>query len=1120
MLSVPIKNRIFPVFLLIISFFIFLIPSSSHGTPIAKQGVLDLSGWDLKKEGNLSFKGEWEFYWKQWVYNENSKKLNNPIFMKVPGKWKGVSTEGEKIGKNGYGSYKLKILLHEQQVGKPLALKMHYAHSAYVFYVNGEKTAENGNIGNTKESSIPWFKPGVIMFDSDSSQVELVFEVSNFHHGSGGLTRLIELGTADAIIAERESSLARDFFLLGTILLMGIYHLFVWSVRRREKSFLYFALFCLFASGYTIFTGERTFSMWWTYINWPLVAKITYLVGFIPFAFFVAYIGEVFKGDVSKKIIRFFFILVSLISVLIIVLPIQLAITVKGYAQFYVLATLIYILYIVIKALIKKRPGSLTVALGLLVFIVTVVHDILLSAHVLKDTDIAPFGVFFFFFSQSFLLSGNFAKAFTRVEEVSEALQQKTSELLHSNEKLKELDQLKDDFLANTSHELRTPLNGIIGLAEVMVETEKKQLEVSYRENLELIISSGKRLSNLINDVLDFSKLKNNQLEVNVKPIDMKVIVQTVRLLLQPLIVQKDLELQLDIPEKLPKVIGDENRVQQILFNLIGNAIKFTEKGVIIIQTELLDEQVTISVKDTGLGISEYQKQFIFKDFEQGSTEIAKKFSGTGLGLSISKKLVELLGSELKLESEVGKGSCFSFSLPVTTEESTEPVIFTDSSITDIMTAKLPAGDFNGDSFHILAVDDELVNQQVIQQFLTLHNYRITLASNGKEALKKLEDQKPDLVLMDIMMPDMSGFDVCKIIRKTYSAIELPVIFLSAKNQSNDLVTGLKLGGNDYISKPFSTEELHARIQIHLQLSELEKELLAINESLEQQVSDRTQELHQSNETLKEQFRELKNMQAQLIQSEKMSSLGTLIAGIAHEINNPAAYVLLGAGNLQRRLDEFQGFLSPLIDEDAPEEMVGHFNQSFQKMFKELTAVHEGIARIEGIVKGLKAFSRSSDAKKARVHLLNELENVVQLVIPQFKEYVSIDLNVPESVEIECFPGLMSQVYMNMLINASQSIREKWRQEPFAGKIEVTAEILPEERLSLSFKDNGLGIENDVINHIFEPFFTTKEPGEGSGLGLSISYGIIEQHHGTIQVDSTPESETVFHIQLPLYMVE
>ena len=391
-------------------------------------------------------------------------------------------------------------------------------------------------------------------------------------------------------------------------------------------------------------------------------------------------------------------------------------------------------------------------------------------------------------------------------------------------ERLQQVDKLKDQFLANTSHELRTPLQGIIGLSEAWQE---KTDDPYLKEDMALITSSGKRLNSLVDDILDFSKLKNFDIDLIRKPINLRVLSDIVLKNNAPLVKGKTLVLVNSIPADLPPADGDENRLQQILYNLVGNAIKFTEEGQITLAAEREAEQIRVSISDTGIGIPENKLESIFQEFAQGDGSISREFAGTGLGLSISKQLIELHGGAMWVESEVGTGSTFFFTLPIAAGKATtiaRPTAEYSTPGSTALSEKTPLQETvpltaHAGSIRILVVDDEPINHQVLKNHLAGEHFHLTRAMNGAEALQLLAEHGPfDLILLDVMMPRMSGYEVCEKIREKYLPSELPVIMITAKNQLQDIVQGLSLGANDYLPKPFHKEELLARIKTQIDL--------------------------------------------------------------------------------------------------------------------------------------------------------------------------------------------------------------------------------------------------------------------------------------------------------------
>ena len=239
------------------------------------------------------------------------------------------------------------------------------------------------------------------------------------------------------------------------------------------------------------------------------------------------------------------------------------------------------------------------------------------------------------------------------------------------NERLMKIDKIKDEFLSNTSHELRTPVHGIIGISESLIDGATGKLGEETINNLQMVVSSGKRLSNLINDILDFSKLKNLEIELQNKPTDIRQLFEVVISVIKSTIKREEVSLLNEIPNSIPLVYGDENRIQQIIYNLVGNAVKFTYSGYIKVTANEKEEFIEICVEDTGIGIAEDKFEIIFQSFEQADSSIARSYGGTGIGLSITKKLIELHGGKIWLTSEFGKGSKFYFTLPKSKEQKT-----------------------------------------------------------------------------------------------------------------------------------------------------------------------------------------------------------------------------------------------------------------------------------------------------------------------------------------------------------------------------------------------------------------------------------------------------------------
>lgn len=426
--------------------------------------------------------------------------------------------------------------------------------------------------------------------------------------------------------------------------------------------------------------------------------------------------------------------------------------------------------------------------------------------------------------------------------ELEVKVQERTAELAQANAELKQVNRLKDEFIANTSHELRTPLNGIIGIAESLIDGVTGILPHITQDNLGLIVASGKRLAALINDILDFSTLRQRDIILRQQPVRLHDVVAMVVALSKGAVRYKPVQLINQVATDLPWVQADSDRLQQILHNLIGNAVKFTETGeVIVTATQSPDDpekKMVITVMDTGVGIAPDKLDRIFESFEQADGSVTRKYGGTGLGLAITKQLVAQHGGEIWVESVVGVGSKFHFTLPLATEAelaaaaTPEPLKPLDFSLWEGDLTALPDVEATTEQitlaehqrFQILIVDDEPVNLQVLYNHLALEDYAITQATGGEDVFRVIEAGfRPDLILLDVMMPNMTGYEVTCKLREQFSANELPILMLTAKDQVSDLIEGLGVGANDYLSKPIAKKELLARIKTHLQLANLNR---------------------------------------------------------------------------------------------------------------------------------------------------------------------------------------------------------------------------------------------------------------------------------------------------------
>ncbi|WP_375500535.1 response regulator [uncultured Nostoc sp.] len=435
---------------------------------------------------------------------------------------------------------------------------------------------------------------------------------------------------------------------------------------------------------------------------------------------------------------------------------------------------------------------------------------------------------------------------------------------------------------------------------------------------------------------------------------------------------------------------------------------------------------------------------------------------------------------------------------------------------TDIKTLYLPE-----DSF-ILVVDDTITNLEIVFNMLTNIGFNVTTENNGESAIKQVKSKPPDLILLDVMMPGIDGFETCKRLKDNSVTCDIPVIFMTADSDTESKVKGLNIGAVDYITKPFHEEELLARIKTHLQLRNLTK-------NLEKRVTERTAALSRA-------LKDLQESQLQLVQTEKMSALGELVAGVAHEINNPVGFI---HGNLQHASAYFQDMINIInlyqqyypnpVPEIKDEIAAIDLKYMLADLPKLISSMKEGVQRIRDISISLRTFSRADSERKVSCNIHDGIDSTILILKHRLKaSEVHPDIQVIRDYdnlpEIECFIGQLNQVFMNLLANAIDALEESNVGRPY---VEIEAnpnQVLIQTSLTenkkhilIRIKDNGVGMSPDVQKKIFDHLFTTKPVGQGTGLGLSIARQIVvDKHGGTLEVNSAPGQGSEFIIKLPI----
>ena len=649
--------------------------------------------------------------------------------------------------------------------------------------------------------------------------------------------------------------------------------------------------------------------------------------------------------------------------------------------------------------------------------------------------------------------------------EAKSALARTSEQLASTLKRLRELDEAKNEFFANISHELRTPLTLILSPVEDRLERGGTEADPAL---LEVVRRNAVRLLRLIDDLLDLARIDAGRLRLRIGAVDLRLLVEQAVESFLPAATAKQIALSWSAPPSTPNLYGDPHRLEIIITNLLGNALKFTgNHGSISITVEQSDTHAEIAVTDTGDGIAPEDLEKIFARFHQVESSARRRREGAGIGLALARELAELHGGTIEVTSELGRGSTFRVRLPLGKDHFHPDVIdrrkvnvevpvgrrATDyhqerEEAAPVPVAPLPErtpGDEvlleGGRRPRILVAEDNADLREFLRTLLA-PSYEVIVAVDGREALERVRSERPDLVLSDVMMPHLTGTDLCTAIKGDDALQNTPVILLTARTGSEAVLEGYTSGADDFVNKPIHPRILLARIRAQLRLRALS---------------------------------------LQLAHQERLAAVGTLAAGVGHEVRNPINAVLNGA----RALLDRQG-LEP-------------------SMRRVLEVIEEAGRRIDGISAALLDHAHPAEQDRPRpCDVKAGIEATLRLLEHRTK-HIQVHRAYATDSPVLASAAELNQVFLNLLDNALRSsAKNVWvRVEEKDGKVCV------------GIDDDGPGVPREIASRIFDPFFTTRGPGEGTGLGLYLSRKIVNRYGGELHVGDRPGGGAAFSVELP-----
>ncbi|MFC9709030.1 ATP-binding protein [Paenibacillus sp. NPDC056933] len=789
---------------------------SSPSQPHAAQGVLDLSHWKFDDQQTVTLSGQWDFYPDTFIppgtsFNDTLHFANST---KVPGTFNDTSPESD------FGTYRLRVLLPTSNTS--YGIHIPEIKTAYRLYINGSLLYESGHPDETSIGTISKVVPYTGNFTVEQSTMDIVIHVSNFHyHNEGGIIQSIKFGTPYSVVNEKHFSENMQLLVCIILLLHMLYIVILLFVGHRKKELFYFAGIILFALIATLMDDDKMLLQWFP-INFEWAIRMR-IIGYSALSYcLVLCTNHLLTVHSFKKLIFIFSIFFYSYATTTLFFPIGWLDYTSKILGVFMISAILLVPIISRQAVRTGQEAAISILLAGIAVSFNMVFSGLFKSWFNKDLPYYPIDLIVAFVVFASFWFVRFTKTAIRAEKQAE--------------ELKKVDKQKDEFLANTSHELRNPLHAIINMAQSIIIRRSSKLDAPDHEDLMLITKVGQRMSHLLNDLIDITLLKEGRITLDTTSVSLPAVAKGVVHMLNYMTVNKNVKLQNEIHDSLPNVAADENRLAQIMFNLVHNALKYTKEGSVSLRAETQNEVVYVHIMDTGIGINEEMQQKIFSPYEQADSSITSQGSGLGLGLSICKKLVELHGGTLELKSVLGQGSVFTFSLPLAEAIPAikglkngeviagHSVQFVPNAMNVNMEEAVSSENrYKVDNVTgaILLVDDDTINLKVIKSLLELDNYEVTAVNSAQKALKQISHKQWDLVVTDVMMPEMSGYELTEMIRKKFTIFELPVLLLTARIRPEDIHTGFLAGANDYLTKPVEMLELQSRIRalIHFKQS-------------------------------------------------------------------------------------------------------------------------------------------------------------------------------------------------------------------------------------------------------------------------------------------------------------
>lgn len=1113
-----------------------LLSLPARDQPVVDKALIDLQSWSFSEKGNVTLSGDWRFQPGAFLDPATTDFTQVEAFSRVPGSPNPgpLYVKDESVG---YGTYALRLLLRNQESGMGLRLWM--VQSAFILWIRNNQTGalheltRAGRIGTQRSEALGEISEHMIAIPDEllrGGDVTLIVQASAFYT-SLAIMGVPRLGLYASIFQEEVHKQMERTLVMGGFFLVALYSLALFLGRR--KSPLDFWSFALASNFLLRYCATEMFPYWFVKgLAWiePVTISIGYWSTQLTIVILAVMFTHLHPLPLMRNIRNASLVFNALVIIMVFSLGFDWIVRYAIKACFALLMINGFALFGGMIYLSWKRAKDMDVAIfGLTALTIAGLNDYLVFFHHVPTIFLMQYAILFFAFTQSLITGRRFARTFLRNEEL----------LVEISEK----ERARTVFFHNTSHELRTPLNGLIGFLQLLSDNRYGAQTPQAREQLLKCIRLAESLKNQVNTILDLAKSKKGSLVLENSMIPLDELFHDTCNLAEGLLLKRvdsRFEAERSFHDEKANFVGDREKIRTIVRNLLGNAFKFADpqrSNYVKLLMQRDEQALILTFTDSGIGIPKDQLEVIFEEFRQVADDARRSYEGTGLGLSMVRDLVELMGGVIDVQSEPGRGSIFRVVIPEQTEVHTQQQVFRAPPVLAAVTlaapdpaAAAPLRSLDVRSTHafaprILVVDDNEINCEVVQHMLEEQGYEVLIAYGGQEALVKMRTEVPDLVLLDMMMPQVSGEDVMKAMKADSILQDIPVILVTARASEDDRIFGLGLGADDYLAKPIHQEELHMRVRNLLHRLELNRRMSQLEER------DRFAQL---GELLGELSHELKNIFqfSELSQRIDRRMLGQLIERLPVAVRAwPRAAELLAQGDLGESSEagaEGLSFASlkqsedpvlrslrmrlahlPLQQEDKREiwQSIQNLSEADRifcdhqlVLVRSFVLLRDQSRYARDLIMDILEFNQNQD-DQAGCDLIKTIETVMKLCRPRLARLrIRVELSLV-SIPIQISSGAFMQVLLNLLSNACDAMQnlpsgERW--------IRIQADI-QENRVLLRMTNAGAPIPEAVARSLFERGFSSKGR-QGSGLGLSIVWRLLQRVHGSIELDKYAKS--------------